>query len=55
MIHQMIDNIDLMKLLGEDIDETLENMRADPKIQKWIEWVKDKEFGVCTNKKKRKK
>lgn len=55
MIHQMVDNKDLITLIGKNIDETIENMLAYPKIQKWVEWIKDKEFGVCVKRKKRKK
>ena len=45
---------ELKELLGKNIDKTLENMLAHQKIQKWVEWIKDKEFGVCIKRKKRK-
>ena len=55
MVHQIFTNKELKDFLAEDIEKTLKNMLAHPKIQKWVEWVKDKEFGVCIKRKKRKK
>jgi hypothetical protein len=48
-IHQLFTN----KELAKEYD-TLEKLLADPKIQKWIAWVKNKKkFGICMKTKKR--
>lgn len=48
-IHQLFTNKELAKEYN-----TLEKLLANPKIQKWIEWVKNKKkFGICMKTKKR--
>ncbi len=32
---------------------TLEKLLAHPKIQKWKKWVKNKRFGICMKRKKK--
>jgi len=47
-IHKLFTN----KKLDKEFN-TLEKLLADPKIQKWKEWVKNKKFGICMKSKKR--
>jgi len=49
-IHKLFTNKELEREFN-----TIEKLRASPKIQKWIEWVKNKKFGICMKKKKRRK
>lgn len=48
-VHQLFTN----KELGREYN-TLEKLLASPKIQKWVEWIKNKKrFGICMKTKKR--
>ena len=48
-VHKLFTNKELAKEFN-----TLEKLLADPKIQKWIAWVKNKKkFGYCMKTKKR--
>jgi len=47
-IHKLFTNKELDKEFN-----TLEKLLADPRIQKWKEWVKNKKFGICMKNKKR--
>ena len=48
-IHQLFTNKELDKEYS-----TIEALLANPKIQKWKKWVKNKKFGICMKRKKRK-
>lgn len=48
-VHQIFTEKELAKEYN-----TLEKLLADPKIQKWIAWIKNKKkFGICMKRKKR--
>lgn len=51
MLHQLFTNKELKNELN-----TLESIVADPKVQKWANWISKKpnSFSVCVKKKKRK-
>lgn len=34
--------------------DTVEKLKAHPKVQTWIQWIRKKPFGVCMKRKKRK-
>lgn len=51
MLHQLFTNKELAIEYY-----ALEKILSDPKIQKWIKWIKDKKkFGICMKTKKRRK
>lgn len=50
-VHKLFTNKELERQFN-----TVEKLKADPRIQKWIEWIKDKKrFGMCMKSKKEKR
>lgn len=47
-VHMLFSNIEL-----RDSYNTLEKLRANSSVQKWIRWVHGRSFGVCHKEKKR--
>jgi len=48
-IHQLFSNNEL-----RDTYNTIDALKADPKVQKWVHWIQNRPFGVCHKSKKRK-
>lgn len=48
-VHRLFTNNEL-----RDFYNTIEALRADPRMQKWIRWVRKQGFGMCHKAKKRK-
>jgi 5-methylcytosine-specific restriction endonuclease McrA len=46
-VHKLFTNKELAKEFN-----TIEKLKANEKVQKWINWVRNKQFGVCMKAKK---
>lgn len=49
-IHELFTNKELEKEY-----DSIEKLLASPKIHKWKKWVKNKKFGICMKRKKRRR
>ena len=48
-IHELFSNNEL-----RDKYNSIEALKANEKVQKWISWIRKRPFGICMKKKKRK-